>query len=160
MIKKIKQKVYQIVIEPNFGCSPTKIATSLSVGVYIAFCPFIGFHTVLVILFSWLLGLNWPLVFAFSNLINNPWTMVPVYALDYFVGTLIFKTISVDATLYNPSWVSWLNEYIQRYIAIPDFSFWTFMVGGHFLGIALAIVLYPIFKMIFVRFTACRLARK
>src|SRR5581483_10373754 len=64
-------------------CS-TKLALSFCVGVYIAFSPFIGLHTVMTFIFVWLFGLNLAATFTASWLINNPWTMIPIYSTDYF----------------------------------------------------------------------------
>ena len=64
---------------------------SCCMGIYIAFCPFVGFHTAMVFVFSWLFALNVSVVLAVSVLINNPWTMLPVYGFSYFCGDWILS---------------------------------------------------------------------
>jgi uncharacterized protein (DUF2062 family) len=119
---------------------------SCCMGIYIAFCPFVGFHTAMVFLFSWLFPLNFSVVLAISMMINNPWTMLPVYGLSYFCGDWILSWFGVNHYAWNPSWVSKGNEVLANYVSFSGFSFWAFMIGGNFLGFALALLAYPIIK--------------
>ncbi len=121
---------------------------SFCVGVYIAFCPFMGFHTALVFLFSWLCGLNFAVLLAVSLLINNPWTMVPVYGLDYFLGDWTLSFLGFDHYAWNPSWVSYANEWFARSVGVSGFSFWAFMIGGNLLGIGAGLLAYPLVKTV------------
>ena len=75
---------------------PKKLIFSSCVGVYVAFSPFIFFHTVMILLFGWLFALNIPVMFAVSWFINNPYTMVPVYALDCLFGDWLFAFLGID----------------------------------------------------------------
>ena len=106
-----------------------KILHSCTWGVWIAFCPFMGFHTLLCIVLSWTLSLNIALVLAVSMFINNPWTMVPIYYFDYRVGIYIYDYL-LKKHPENPLWLETLINYIQQHIHIPAFSFWVFIVGG------------------------------
>lgn len=121
---------------------------SCCMGIYIAFSPFVGFHTGMVFLFSWLFALNFSVVLAVSVTINNPWTMVPVYGLSYLFGDWILSFFGVNHYAWNPSWVSKGNELLSQYITLSGFSFWAFMIGGNILGIGLALLAYPIVKRV------------
>jgi len=67
---------------------PEKIALSFSVGVFISISPFFGFHTILALVFSFLFKLN-KVATITGSWMNNPWTIAPVYYIDYKIGSLI-----------------------------------------------------------------------
>lgn len=121
---------------------------SCCVGIFIAFSPFVGFHTAMVFLFSWLFALNFSVVLAASMMINNPWSMVPVYGLSYLCGDWILSFFGVNHYAWNPSWVSKGNELLSSYVSFSGFSFWAFMIGGNILGIGLSLLAYPIIKSV------------
>lgn len=130
--------------------SPHKLAFAFSAGVYIAFSPFPGFHTAMVFLFAWLLGLNWFVVFAINTIVNNPWTMVPVYAADYLCGNSVcYAVFGHNFMGYNPSWMNWLNSMIAQYLGLSHVSLCSFLIGGNVLGLACALISYPVVRLIF-----------
>ena len=134
------------------GCSAKSLAVSFSVGVYIAFSPFPGFHTGMVFLFVWLFSLNLAVVFAASCAICNPWTTIPIYVLDYIVGDFILKKLFGTVIVnYNPTWLARVYETITHYTSLPNISLWSFLFGGNVLGICAALLLYPIMKRVFER---------
>lgn len=129
---------------------PKRLAQAASLGVYIAFSPFFGLHTVMHFLFGWLLGLNIPLLLFVGYAINNPWTMVPIYASGYMVGYWIMHTWwMVPLAESNPVWMHAFNQKLAYYVGMPHVSFWAFMIGANLLGIVLALILYPLFKKMF-----------
>lgn len=149
MIKNLFKTLYS-QLKSDLHC-PHKMALSICMGIYIAFSPFIALHTVMVMLAAWLLPLNGAVMFAISNVINNPWTLIPVYGLDYLCGQTIFYWLGIDGAALNPEWMNGINTYMQNYIALPHFSFWTFMVGGNVLGILVAVCAYPFVKKVLVQ---------
>jgi len=127
-----------------------RLALSFSMGVYIAFSPFPGFHTAMVFALSWLLSLNLGVVFASSCLINNPWTMIPVYCADYFFGNwLCWTCMGNNMISYNPWWMDSLVVWLSQTIGIAHISLASFLIGGNLLAIGFALVLYPIMRYIF-----------
>lgn len=134
--------------------SPHKLALSFCVGVYISFSPFIFFHTVMVLVFSWLFSLNIPAVFA-GAFVNNPWTMVPCYAAGYAVGEFCLGTLcNINTVALNPAWMASINESLVHYIGMKGVALWSFLVGGNLLGITLGVMLYPVLTRIFARLSA------
>jgi len=132
--------------------SPNVLALSFCLGVLIAFSPFVCFHSVLIIFLSWLFSLNLAVAFAATWLINNPWTMVPVYSMNYVFGDWFLKRfIGLDPLTINPRWMDPINGFICKYTGTSGISFWSFMIGGNLLGIAVSVMLYPIVKVIFKR---------
>jgi uncharacterized protein len=68
--------------------TPERTAAAFALGVFFGFSPFLGFHTVLAILFAFLLNLNRVAVLlgVYSNL---PWIIAPYYALATRLGAQI-----------------------------------------------------------------------
>jgi len=57
---------------------PKDIALAFSLGVFVAFFPIFGTHTVMALGGAWFLGLS-PTVTLAGTFINNPWTIAPLY---------------------------------------------------------------------------------
>lgn len=132
--------------------SPHKLALAFSLGVYIAISPFPGFHTLMVFLFSWVLGLNFFVMFAVNTVVNNPWTMVPVYAADYMCGDAIcYSLFGHNFNTFNPAWMNWFNSMIAHYVGMQEISLCSFLIGGNVLGIFCALISYPIVRYIFLK---------
>ena len=123
-----------------------KFALACCTGVYIAFSPFIGFHTVMVFLFSWLFALNTAIMLAVSLFINNPWTMVPVYGIGYIVGDWLFNLLGINSASWNPRWCNILLKTYSNYSSI---SLGAFLVGGNLLGLGIGGMIYPIMRYVF-----------
>ncbi len=138
---------------------PNKLTLSVCVGVYIAFSPFIGFHTLMVFLFGWLFALNTAILFVVSVLINNPWTMIPVYGSGYVFGNWLFGTCGIKSVDFNPEWMIQLNVFLQNHINIPHLSLWSFLIGGNLLGLAFGVIVYPIVKR-FLKHSHQRIMKK
>jgi uncharacterized protein len=68
--------------------TPERIALAFSLGVFLAFSPFIGLHTFLGFVFAFLFGLNRVALFI-GVFVNNPWTLVPIYAAGTWLGGLL-----------------------------------------------------------------------
>jgi len=136
----------------NFLCKlmlkercPDRLALSLALGAYIAFCPFVGLHTALVFIFAWLLSLNTLVLLAISNGINNPLTMLPIYASGHITGNwLLSGLFGYDVQRLDPGWMQWLNTKIMATTGIPKLSLTAFMLGGNILGLAIALCMYPV----------------
>lgn len=130
--------------------SPHKLALAFSAGIYIAISPFPGLHTAMVFFFSWLLRLNFFVTFAVNTVVNNPWTMVPVYAADYFCGNVVcYSFFGHNFIVLNPSWMNWFNNMIAHYLGLEEISLCSFLIGGNLLGILCAVVSYPVVRYIF-----------
>lgn len=124
------------------GSSPQKLAVSCCVGIYIAFSPFPGLHTVIMLFVSWFFGLNLPMLFLATSL-NNPWTLLPVYSADYFFGHwLVHKILGC-----NPDFVISL----AKVFGSGKICIVSFIVGGNVLGLAAALISYPFVILLFKR---------
>lgn len=145
----IRRFIYSLIARDR---NTSSLAASCALGIFVAFSPFVGLHTVMAIVLSWLLSLNFVIVFSVTHFINNPWTMVPVYSFGYFTGELILNGIfGIDTIATNPTWMTYLNEFLHSYTGLRGVSWWSFMLGGNLLGLVIAGMLYPIMKRFFGR---------
>ncbi len=139
--KRIVEKIKSVFINAlTDGTSPHKLALTCSVGIYIAFSPFPGGHTLLMLAFKWLLGLNLPVLFIVAS-INNPWTMIPFFTLDHYFGYWLVHTIFE----LNPPW-TWSLAHI---FGSGSVCLWSFLIGGNILGILGFLLGYPLFLLLF-----------
>lgn len=130
--------------------SARKLALATSVALYVAISPFLGLHTIMLVVAGWLFNLNIPVLIMVSYTVNNPWTMVPLMAGGYWVGyTLLHNVMGLSLEALNPAIMSTVNVYIQKYVGIQDVSFWAFMLGGNILGVAVAVGMYPFLLLLF-----------
>jgi len=75
---------------------PATLARGVAIGLFIGVTPTIPLHTILVILFAYLLRGNTIAALLTSNIASNPLTFFPQYYLAWRIGNLI--------TPYNLSW--------------------------------------------------------
>lgn len=127
---------------------PRKLSFSVAVSVFIAFSPFVGFHTAMAFLFSWVFALNAGMLLAMSMSINNPWTMIPIYATDHVVGDGIFQLLGIDGMMLNPSWLSSFNAWLSQTVGMSGISVWAFVIGGNLLSILLAFSMYMVMRFV------------
>jgi uncharacterized protein (DUF2062 family) len=132
------------------GCTPQRLSRSWCVGLYIAFSPFPGLHTVMMFACKYLFDLHFPTLFIATS-INNPWTMAPFYYFDYECGYWIIHSLLG----LNPSWVISL----AKIFGTGKICIWSFFIGGNVLGICSAFIGYPITTYLFSRL-ASRIASK
>jgi uncharacterized protein len=84
MLRRIKQFGRRLLA---LNDTPERIAFAFALGVFLAFSPLLGLHTVLGLVLAFVFGLNRVAV-LFGLLINNPWTIVPIYFAGTYVGRL------------------------------------------------------------------------
>lgn len=134
--------------------SPHKLALTCSLGVFIGISPLIGLHTIMTIAFGWVFALSIPALFAVSVFVNNPWTMVPVYSIDHLFGVWFFDCLAIDYTRLDPVWVESCNLFLKQHTGISGLSLCAFLVGGNLLATGISVMMYPVMKRVFIRYTA------
>ena len=75
--------------------SPESIGRGVAIGVFCACSPLLGFHLVMAIILSTLLGANRPSAAAIT-LANNPATFVPIYIVEYWLGSRFWPGPPMD----------------------------------------------------------------
>lgn len=111
--------------------SPHRIALAFGVGVFIAFSPLLGIHTLIAlgIAFSFRLSRAAILVGAY---INNPWTLAPLYMAGTLLGCVLLGVPSeglgqINWQLHGWAFLSSLFEHLRPYL-------WPFVIGNTVLG--------------------------
>lgn len=116
--------------------SPQRTALAFAIGVFIAFSPTYGLHTVMVLFCTWALGLNFIALMA-GNIVNNPWTMVPILGATYWVGALLLGRSDSPSFDWQDLSFSAIYEQVMPYAA-------PFFLGGFVLSLLGAVLAYPL----------------
>ena len=66
--------------------SPHRTALAFAIGVFIAFSPIYGLHTLSVVFCTWAFRLNFLALMVGAG-INNPWTLVPILGATIWTGS-------------------------------------------------------------------------
>jgi len=133
------------------GCTPERLTRSFCIGIYIAFSPFPGAHTIMMFAAKYLFDLHFPTLF-FATSFNNPWTMVPFFSADYAFGYWFLHSFIG----WDPGWAISL----AKVFGSGTICIWSFLIGGNVLGIAGAALSYPIMSIIFKRLAAAVLTNQ
>ncbi len=115
---------------------PHKIALSFAVGVYISISPFFGFHTILAIAVSFIFKLN-KLATITGSWMNNPWTLAPVYYVDFKIGSILIGN-HVDFKLKPFT--------MEHYLHGGKDLFLDVLIGSIIFGVVAAFFSYHILK--------------
>ncbi len=124
---------------------PHRLALAFAVGVFIAFSPTVGLHTLSVFALAWAFRLNTIVMFT-AAFINNPWTIVPMYGFCLWFGIKITGSgISVPDIPWNDLSMSNLFLLLKPYL-------WPFVAGTLTVGAAASVLSYGLFYWAVVRY--------
>lgn len=130
--------------------SPESIALGLAIGVFVACSPLLGIHLVLAIVLATLLNANRPAALA-ASFLNNPATFVPVYALEYWVGSFFWagppvarvkQVLGEVADQFTGSSVLNMREHVALVLELGKDVFIPMMIGGTLLGLLAGTAVY------------------
>jgi uncharacterized protein len=124
--------------------SPRRTAMAFALGVFIAFSPAYGFHTVMVVLSTWLFGLNMVALLA-GAFINNPWTVVPILGVTYWTGAVLLGRSETPTFSWNDLSFHGIYQQVLPY-AVP------FVIGGITLSIVGALLTYPAAYLLLIKY--------
>jgi uncharacterized protein (DUF2062 family) len=125
--------------------SPNELALAFALGVFIAFTPTIGLHTISCLVFAWLFRLNKLAVFT-AAFINNPWTMVPIYGFCMWVG---IKITGISASTPN---IAWKDLSLGNAFSVLKPYLWPFVAGTLAIGVVAAVASYFIIYLAVIRY--------
>ena len=120
---------------------PGTVARGFAVGVFVAFSPFVGFHGAMVILLAFLFRGNRIAAFISSTFICNPITLLPVLYIDFRLGKLV-----LGLETFFPENLHTLKDILQAGSQVV----WPLFVGGHLIGLVLALLCLPLAYFIFI----------
>jgi len=127
--------------------TPERTAAAFALGVFFGFSPYLGLHTLLAIVFAFLLNLNRVAVLlgVYSNL---PWIIGPYYAFATMAGAKITGhklppgLRSQLGALFEMTVFE--REFWYRLITILKPLLWPYVVGSTFGALILAALAYPL----------------
>ncbi len=144
-LRRMTERILQI------NDTPESIALGAAVGMFIAWTPTVGIQMIIMIIVGTVIRAN-RLAGVAMVYISNPFTLVPIYWVDYLVGCFVLgmehitwaqfeATCAQFMTNYESLglWtavVTFVKEYQQIAVAMA--------VGGVIIGIVWAIPTYPI----------------
>lgn len=115
---------------------PRRTALAFAVGVFIAFSPTYGLHTLSVLFCTWAFRFNGLAVLA-GSLINNPWTFLPILGATFWTGVQLTGQPDIPPMQWTDLSAMALYEQVWPY-ALP------FFLGGFVLSLLGAIISYPL----------------
>ena len=126
---------------------PERTALAFSIGVFIAFSPFLGLHTILATLIAFLFRFNKLAIYT-GTFVNNPFfTLVPIIIGSYAVGAFVLgRPLRIPdeglELLKNPHIFS--GSYYHRLFVESWSIVWPFAVGGMVLSVVCSVIAYPL----------------
>ena len=125
----------------TLGESPQKLKLAFAVGVFIAFSPLVGIHTVLGVAITWLFRFN-PVAVMVGVFINNPWTMVPIYGGGLWLGLQLWPP-AADLPGIHFEGLTFIDFLVQlKPYLIP------FVLGCTLTGLVAALIGYGVMHML------------
>jgi uncharacterized protein len=126
---------------------PERTALAFSIGVFIAFSPLLGLHTIMATFLAFVFRFNKIAIYAGTFLNNPPFTLVPIIILSYAVGAFIMgRPLSIPEEgvrlLKNPDIFS--GEYYRQVFIQSWFIVEPFALGATVLSVVCSVLAYPI----------------
>ena len=127
---------------------PERTALAFSIGVFIAFSPFLGLHTIMATAVAFLFRFNKIAIYT-GTFINNPFlTLVPIIIVSYAVGAFFLgRPLAIPdegvELLKNPRLFS--SDYYQLLFVHSWWNVvWPFTVGAMILSVVCSLLAYPL----------------
>ena len=123
--------------------TPRRIAAAFGVGVYLAFHPLFGFHTLMALGIAFGFRLSRAAVLV-GLYVNNPWTIAPMYLAGTTLGCWILGVPldglgDIEWDLENRAFYRLLLVSLRPYL-------WPYVVGNTILGIVCGSMAYVIVR--------------
>lgn len=126
---------------------PERTALAFSVGVFIAFSPLLGLHTILATLLAFAFRFNKIAIYA-GTFVNNPFlTLVPIIVASYALGALVMgRPIALPeqglALLREPHMLT--ADYWRELFKHTRDLLAPFAIGGAALSVVCSLTAYPV----------------
>ncbi|MEP6569763.1 MAG: DUF2062 domain-containing protein [Acidobacteriota bacterium] len=126
---------------------PERTALAFALGVFIAFSPFLGLHTILASLIAFLFRFNKIAVYT-GTFINNPFlTLVPIIIASYAIGAVVlgrpWRIPAGGIELLRHPHLLTASYYPQLFKESWDIV-WPFSIGGLTLSVVCSLIAYPV----------------
>jgi uncharacterized protein (DUF2062 family) len=126
---------------------PERTALAFSIGVFIAFSPLLGLHTILATLIAFLFRFNKVAVYT-GTFINNPFlTLIPIIISSYAIGALLLgRPLRIPpqglALLKEPHLLT--ADYYHKLFHESWYIVWPFTIGATVLSVICSLIAYPV----------------
>ena len=126
---------------------PERTALAFSIGVFIAFSPFLGLHTIAATLFAFIFRFNKIAIFA-GTFLNNPFlTLVPIIIVSYALGALLLgHPLRIPpegiALIKNPHLLT--AAYYRELFGHGWYLIKPFALGSTILSLVCPLIAYPL----------------
>jgi len=126
---------------------PERTALAFSIGVFVAFSPFLGLHTILATSIAFIFRFNKLAIYT-GTFINNPFlTLVPIIVASYAIGAFLLGRplrISPEGVelLKNPHLLT--ADYYQKLFRESWQIVWPFSIGATVLSLVCSLIAYPV----------------
>lgn len=147
---KIKEGIQHIL---HLDEPPRELAKAFAAGVFVAFTPFIGLHTLIILLMAWVFRMN-KVVALMGTFVNNPWTIAFVYIGPTWIAVYWMRRIGIPVPRLNYNrLVDQFHQTLESY-SIWQPAFWikflsefkpfihAFLIGTTLAGIISAFIAY------------------
>jgi uncharacterized protein (DUF2062 family) len=127
---------------------PERTALAFSIGVFIAFSPFLGLHTILATVLAFLFRFNKIAIYT-GTFVNNPFlTLVPIIIASYAVGAFILgRPLRIPdeglELLKHPRLFTG-DYYRMLFVQSWNNVVWPFSIGGMALSVVCSLPAYPL----------------
>ena len=126
---------------------PERTALAFSIGVFIAFSPFLGLHTIMATFIAFLFKFNKIAIYTGTFVNNPPLTLVPIIVASYAVGAFFLgRPLEIPAEglelFKNPHIFS--GDYYRRLFVESLNILEPFALGGMLLSFVCSLIAYPI----------------
>jgi uncharacterized protein len=128
--------------------TPRRIAAAFGVGVYLAFHPLFGLHTLMALGIAFAFRLSRAAVLI-GIYVNNPWTIAPMYMAGTLLGCFLLGVSPDDLatiTFAEHGWAFYrsLAAQLRPYL-------WPFVVGNTLLGLVFGGLAYLALRRVIER---------
>jgi uncharacterized protein (DUF2062 family) len=128
--------------------TPHRIALAFGIGVWIAFTPLLGIHTLLALAIAFSFRLS-RVAILLGAYINNPWTLAPLYLTGTMVGCVLMGVsteglAALDWSLEGSQFYAHLLASLRPYL-------WPFLLGNSVLGVAGGVLGYFLLRRVLER---------
>jgi uncharacterized protein (DUF2062 family) len=126
---------------------PERTALAFSVGVFIAFSPLLGLHTILATLIAFVFRFNKVAIYTGTFLNNPPLTLVPIIIASYAVGAFLMgRPLKIPSEgielLKHPHLLT--ADYYRQIFMRSWYLVEPFALGGILLSVVCSLIAYPL----------------
>jgi uncharacterized protein (DUF2062 family) len=119
--------------------TPHRIALAFGIGIWIAFCPLFGIHTLMALAIAFACRLS-RAALLIGAYVNNPWTLAPMYMAGTALGCAMLGVSTEGLATIEFDRHGW--DFYQHLLAHLRPYLWPFVLGNSVLGVAGGLVGY------------------